>query len=75
MSLIPVTGEEYEKDRLGLQEAFVHPDNHTQPTSVLNDYKGRIDTSSQSLHTFLYEVMAIVNGRPLTYQRLNDPKS
>ena len=41
--------------------------------SVLNDYKGRLDTSS--LRTFLYEVMAIINSRPLTYQCLNDPKS
>ena len=40
---------------------------------VLNDYKGRLDTSS--LRTFLYEVMAIINSRPLTYQCLNDPKS
>ena len=41
--------------------------------TVLNDYKGRLDTSS--LRTFLYEVMAIINSRPLTYQCLNDPKS
>ena len=41
--------------------------------TILNDYKGRLDTSS--LRTFLYEVMAIVNSRPLTYQCLNDPKS
>ena len=41
--------------------------------SVLNDYKGRLGTSS--LRTFLYEVMAIINSRPLTYQCQNDPKS
>ena len=41
--------------------------------SVLNDYNGRLDRSS--LRTFLYEVMAIINSRPLTYQSLNDPKS
>ena len=41
--------------------------------TILNDYKGRLDTSS--LRTFLYEVMAIVNSRLLTYQCLNDPKS
>ena len=41
--------------------------------TILNDYKGRLDTSS--LRTFLYEVMATVNSRPLTYQCLNDPKS
>lgn len=40
--------------------------------TILNNYKGRLDTSS--LRTFLYEVMAIVN-RPLTCQCLNDPKS
>ena len=37
--------------------------------SVLNDYK------TSSPRTFLYEVMAIINSRPLTYQCLNDPKS
>ena len=41
--------------------------------TVLNDYKGRLDTSS--LRTFFYEVMAIINSRPLTCQCLNDPKS
>jgi len=41
--------------------------------TILNDYKGRLNTSS--LRTFLYEVMAIVNSRPLTCQCLNDPKS
>ena len=40
---------------------------------VLNDYKGRLDTSL--LRTFLYEVMALINSRPLTYQCLKDPKS
>ena len=39
--------------------------------TVLNDFKGRLDTSS--LRTFLYEVMAIIKSRPLTYHRLNDP--
>ena len=41
--------------------------------NALNDYKGRLDTSS--LRTFLYEVMAIINSRQLTCQCLNDPKS
>ncbi|XP_078350872.1 uncharacterized protein LOC144635663 [Oculina patagonica] len=41
--------------------------------TVLDDFKGRLDTSS--LRTFLYEVMAIINSRPLTCQCLNDPKS
>ena len=41
--------------------------------TILNDYKGRLDTSS--LRTFLYEAMAIINSRPLTYQCLNDPNS
>ena len=40
---------------------------------ILRDYKARLDTAS--LRTFLYEVMAIINSRPLTYQCLNDPKS
>lgn len=39
--------------------------------TVLNDFKGRLDTSS--LRTFLYEVMAIIKREPLTYHRLNDP--
>ena len=41
--------------------------------SVLTDYKGKLNMSS--LRTFLYEVMAIINSRPLTNQCLNDPKS
>ena len=41
--------------------------------SVLNDYKGRLDTSL--LRTFLYDVMALINSRLLTYQSLKDPKS
>jgi len=41
--------------------------------TIPNDYKGRLDTSS--LRTFLYEVMAIIDSRPLTSQCLNDPKS
>ena len=41
--------------------------------TILNDYKGRLDTSL--LRTFLYEVMAIVNSQPLSYQCLNDLKS
>ena len=44
--------------------------------TILNEYKGRLDTSS--LRTFLYEVyevMAIINSQPLTCQCLNDQKS
>ena len=41
--------------------------------TILIDFKGRLDTSS--LRTFLYEVMSIINSRPLTCQCLNDPKS
>ena len=41
--------------------------------TILNDYKERLDTSS--LRIFLFEVMAIINSRPLTCQCLNDPKS
>lgn len=40
-------------------------------TSILDQSAGRLDSSS--LRTFLYEVMAIVNSRPLTTEHLNDP--
>lgn len=40
---------------------------------VLRHSGGRLDQSS--LRTFFYEAMAIVNGRPLTYQNINDPMS
>lgn len=40
-------------------------------TSILEQSAERLDSSS--LRTFLYEVMAIVNSRPLTTEYLNDP--
>ncbi|XP_029596472.1 uncharacterized protein LOC115179216 [Salmo trutta] len=40
-------------------------------TSILDQSDGRLD--SASLRTFLYEVMAILNSRPLTREYLNDP--
>ena len=40
-------------------------------TSILDQSAARLDSSS--LRTFLYEVMAIVNSRPLTVEHLNDP--
>lgn len=40
-------------------------------TSILDQSSQRLD--SASLRTFLYEVMAIVNSRPLTTEHLNDP--
>ncbi|KAL4001464.1 protocadherin Fat 1/2/3 [Sarotherodon galilaeus] len=40
-------------------------------TSILDHSSKRLDTSS--LRTFLYEVMAIINSRPLTTHLLNDP--
>ena len=40
-------------------------------TSILDQSARRLDSSS--LRTFLYEVMAIVNSRPLTTEHLNDP--
>ena len=40
-------------------------------SSILDQSAGRLDSSS--LRTFLYEVMAIVNSRPLTTEHLNDP--
>lgn len=40
-------------------------------TSILDQSAGRLD--STSLRTFLYEVMARVNSRPLTTEHLNDP--
>ncbi|XP_077978095.1 uncharacterized protein LOC144433628 [Glandiceps talaboti] len=42
-------------------------------SSMLQQSQGRLD--SASLRTFLYEVMAIVNSRPLTTESLNDPMS
>ncbi|XP_026094281.1 uncharacterized protein LOC113066585 [Carassius auratus] len=40
-------------------------------TSILDKSAARLDSSS--LRTFMYEVMAIVNSRPLTSEHLNDP--
>ena len=40
-------------------------------TTLLKEAAGRLDTST--LRTLLYEVMAIVNSRPLTTETLNDP--
>ncbi len=40
-------------------------------SAILNQSAQRLD--STSLRTFLYEVMAIVNSRPLTTEHLNDP--
>lgn len=40
-------------------------------TAVLDRSAQRLD--STSLRTFLYEVMAIINSRPLTAEHLNDP--
>lgn len=40
-------------------------------TTVLDQSSKRLD--STSLRTQLYEVMAIVNSRPLTVEHLNDP--
>lgn len=40
-------------------------------TSILDQSARTLDSSS--LRTFLYEVMAIVNSRPLTTEQLNDP--
>ena len=42
-------------------------------TAILDQSAKRLDTAS--LRTFLYEVMAIINGRPLTIEHLNDPTS
>lgn len=41
-------------------------------SGILLQSAGQLSTSS--LRTFLYEVMAIVNSRPLTVENLNDPK-
>lgn len=41
------------------------------PTAALDQSAQRFD--STSLRTFLYEVMAVVNSRPLTTEHLNDP--
>ncbi|KAA0702446.1 hypothetical protein E1301_Tti019030 [Triplophysa tibetana] len=41
--------------------------------ATLSLSSGRLDDSS--LRTFFYEAMAIVNGRPLTVDNLNDPMS
>lgn len=40
-------------------------------TAILDQSAQRLDVTS--LRTFLYEVMAIVNSRPLTIEYLNDP--
>ena len=40
-------------------------------TAILDQSAKRLDTAS--LRTFLYEVMAIINSRPLTIEHLNDP--
>lgn len=40
-------------------------------TSILDQSAARLDSSS--LRTFMYEVMAIVNSRPLTLEHINDP--
>lgn len=40
-------------------------------TSILDQSSQRLDSSS--LRTYLYEVMAIINSRPLTAHLLNDP--
>ncbi|KAJ0004820.1 hypothetical protein NQD34_011034 [Periophthalmus magnuspinnatus] len=42
-------------------------------TAILDQNSKRLD--SASLRTFLYEVMAVVNSRPLTVENLNDPTS
>ncbi|XP_054607429.2 uncharacterized protein [Nothobranchius furzeri] len=42
-------------------------------TAILDQSAKRLDTAS--LRTFLYEVMAIINSRPLTTEHLNDPTS
>ena len=42
-------------------------------TSILDKFPTRLDSSS--LRTFLYEAMAIVNGRPLTVESLSDHTS
>ena len=42
-------------------------------TAILDQSAKRLD--SASLRTFLYEVMAIINSRPLTTEHLNDPTS
>ena len=42
-------------------------------SSTIYNHPTKVDTTS--LRTFLYEVMAIVNGRPLTAQNLNSPTS
>ncbi|KAG1929509.1 hypothetical protein F2P79_022940 [Pimephales promelas] len=40
-------------------------------TSILDKSAAKLDSSS--LRTFMYEVMAIVNSRPLTSEHINDP--
>lgn len=40
-------------------------------TAILDQSAQRLD--STSLRTFMYEVMAIINSRPLTAEHLNDP--
>lgn len=40
-------------------------------TAILDKSARRLDSSS--LRTFMYEVMAVINSRPLTAEHLNDP--
>lgn len=40
-------------------------------TAILDQFAKRLDCSL--LRTFLYEVMAIINSRPLIIEHLNDP--
>lgn len=40
-------------------------------TAILDQHATRLDTSS--LRTFMYEVMAIINSRPLTLENIHDP--
>nr|XP_054606831.1 uncharacterized protein LOC129166991 [Nothobranchius furzeri] len=42
-------------------------------TSILDNSAQRLDSSS--LRTLFYEIMAIVNSRPLTVENLNDPSA
>mgnify|MGYP003418456660 FL=1 len=42
-------------------------------TVVLTKYQTRIDTGT--LRTILYEVMTVVNSRPISVENLSDPAS
>ena len=64
MSLMQVTGEEYGKT-----------DYDYKKISKLCPQRLQGKARVSSLCTFLYEIMATINSRPLTYQCLNDPKS